>query len=307
MALQYKAISLLISNSRTGFLIKFSSYMSPLPHLLSSVCGAHTQKITKNIYYISNDKVKVDTDLKTMKMNRSSKKPVCIMLSWLMSTPKQIMNYANLYLEDGFDVIRVICEPWQLVWPRKGTQIIGRDLIKLMAANEGSYVVHGFSVGGYVWSEALVHALKENKIYQPALNRVKAQVWDSVADITAVAVGLPIALFPCNKPARHATKLFINFYLLAFRSVATRHYERACETYYATPCRAPALFLLSSSDPVGQEDRIRRAHNLWLDMGIQCTLQCWPNSNHVMHYLSHRDEYVALVRAHIRNNMCTTH
>lgn len=58
-------------------------------------------------------------------------------------------------------------------------------------------------------------------------------------------------------------------YLKALYNVGTVHYERACEMYYASPCRAPALFLLSSTDPVGNERRIRRAVDLWMQMGIE--------------------------------------
>ncbi|CAH0718955.1 unnamed protein product, partial [Brenthis ino] len=265
--------------------------------------GAHSQNITKNIFYISNNDEKVTLDQKTMKLNKEMDRPICIMLNWLQASPKQVMKYASIYLDEGFDVLRVSCDLWQLILPKKGAKVIGKDLINIMSANDNSYVVHGFSVGGYVWSEALVHAMEQRDRYQLALDRVEAQVWDSVADSTEVHIGVPLAIFPNNKLAQTATKYAIWCYLKAFKNIATVHYKMGCETYYDTPCRAPALFLLSSTDPVGNEMRIRRAYNLWLQKGIECTWQCWPDSAHVRHYMAHPEEYTALVRAHIRQHV----
>lgn len=42
-------------------------------------------------------------------------------------------------------------------------QVIARDLLQLMYTNDATYMVHGFSVGGYVWSEAMVHAMTDKQ------------------------------------------------------------------------------------------------------------------------------------------------
>ncbi|XP_072945584.1 uncharacterized protein [Epargyreus clarus] len=272
----------------------------------STKCGercAHTQVLTKNLEYITNEKDQIKVDPKTMKLTKKRDKPICIMLSWLMARRKHTLKYANLYLEEGFDVVTVSIKPWQLMWPKKGAQMIGWDILRLMAANDTSFMVHGFSVGGYVWSEALVHATKDLNKYQPALDRVTAQVWDSVADITAVTIGVPLALFPDRPVLQKMVKGFLEFYLFVFRYIATKHYKLASETYYATPCRAPCLFLLSSTDPVGAERNIRNACEGWRKMGIKCTWQCWDRSAHLNHYLKHPAEYVRLVKKHIRDNL----
>lgn len=33
------------------------------------------------------------------------------------------MKFANLYLEQGFDVVTVSVSPFQLMWPVKGTRV----------------------------------------------------------------------------------------------------------------------------------------------------------------------------------------
>ncbi|XP_045778515.1 uncharacterized protein LOC123876334 isoform X1 [Maniola jurtina] len=84
---------------------------------------------------------------------------------------------------------------------------------------------------------------------------------------------------------------------------ATLHYIRSSQLFHTKLCRAPALFLLSSSDPVGAERSNRNVYESWVKMGIKCTWQCWDRSPHVQHFTKHRDEYVALVRAHIRDHV----
>ncbi|CAG5053989.1 unnamed protein product [Parnassius apollo] len=304
-----KAISFTVFCGRSGLNLKeyaispFKRSLvipAPLPSL-GFKRGAHTQDITRNIKHISNDKIKLSVDPKTMKLNKPLSRPMCIMLSWLLSKPKHVMKYASLYLEQGFDVISVSCTPWQLMRPTNGVKVVARDLIRFMAENGNKFVVHGFSVGGYVWSEGLVYAVNNKELYMPVLERVEAQVWDSVADITAVTVGVPSAIFPKNKFLRNAMNSFLELYLRVFSSV-TAQYRRASDTYYCTPCRAPALFLLSASDPVGARPNIQNAHDTWMQMGIKCTWKCWDNSPHVLHYMHHPEEYTELLLTHLREN-----
>ncbi|CAH2087794.1 unnamed protein product [Euphydryas editha] len=87
-----------------------------------------------------------------------------------------------------------------------------------------------------------------------------------------------------------------------FHDAATVHYIRSSQLFHTTPCRAPALFLLSASDPVGAERSNRSAYEGWCKMGMQCTWQCWERSPHVQHFMKHRDEYVSLVRAHVQRH-----
>ena len=58
-----------------------------------------------------------------IRIDRQTDRPICIMLNWLLAGHKQVMKYANIYLEEGFDVMRVSCEPWQLMWPNKGAKV----------------------------------------------------------------------------------------------------------------------------------------------------------------------------------------
>ncbi|XP_049878485.1 uncharacterized protein LOC126375549 [Pectinophora gossypiella] len=266
--------------------------------------GAHSQDITKNIQYISNDKLKLTADPKTMKLDKNPNKPLCIMINWLLARQKHVMKYATLYLEQGFDVLSVSCTPWQLMWPLKGTQLVAADLIKFMSENETEQplVVHGFSVAGYIWGELCVHVMKDAQRYQPCLDRVVAQVWDSAADISEITVGVPAAVFPKNKIMQKTLKTYMEYHMKTFHDAATSHYIRSSQLFHTNLCRAPALFLLSKTDPVGAEKSNRSVHDSWVEMGIKCTWKCWDKSPHVQHYIHHPKEYLTALYAHLDAN-----
>ncbi|KAI8440782.1 hypothetical protein MSG28_009110 [Choristoneura fumiferana] len=346
--------------------------------------GAHSQDITKNIQYISNEKVKLTTDPVTLKIDKQSTRPLCVMINWLLARQKHVRKYATLYLEQGFDVLSVSCTPWQLMWPVKGSQLVAGDVLKFMTVNDtySSLCVHGFSVAGYLWGEVCVHALKDPKTYQPVLDRVAAQVWDSAADISEISIGVPKAVFPKNQIMQKTLKTYMDdgpklvpigfrgvaivtetdrrgwrddldayqiewqehaldrdewrkeafaqqwnsnrlakkpaksvsdtpeigfrshyeknkYHMKAFQHAATRHYIRSSQMFHTNPCRAPALFLLSKSDPVGAERSNRAVHDSWREMGTKCTWKCWDKSPHVQHYSHHPQEYLAALYQHL--------
>lgn len=263
--------------------------------------GAHTQDLTKNMQYISNDKVKLKVDPGTMKLDKRVDKPIVVMINWLLARQKHVMKYATLYLEQGFDVLSVSCTPWQLMWPLKGSQLVAGDMLKFMTANENDQplVVHGFSVAGYMWGELCVHVMKNPQLYQPVLDRVVAQVWDSAADITEITIGVPAAVFPKNQIMQKTLRAYMEYHMKTFHDAATTHYIRSSQLFHTNLCRAPALFLLSKSDPVGAENSNRSVHDCWVEMGIKCTWKCWEKSPHVQHYSRHRKEYLAALYGHL--------
>uniref|UniRef100_A0A2A4IXV0 Transmembrane protein 53 n=1 Tax=Heliothis virescens TaxID=7102 RepID=A0A2A4IXV0_HELVI len=265
--------------------------------------SAHTQTIFQNMTYISNDNVKLKADPKTMKLNQNIDKPLCIIMNWMMAKPNHVQKYAKLYLDHGFDVVSVTCTPWQLMWPAKGSQVVAKGLLRFIEANtQNPLVVHGFSVGAYVWAELLVHAVKNKQQYQPVLDRIASQVWDSGADIHEIPVGFPSAVFPKNKVLQELFRTYIKTHMKVFHNVATKHYMQATAVFHETPCRAPGLFLVSKTDLVGAEKRSRSVHDSWVRSGMKCNFKCWDKSPHVLHYIYHPEEYKQVLYSHL--NQC---
>uniref|UniRef100_A0A336L0G7 CSON002474 protein n=1 Tax=Culicoides sonorensis TaxID=179676 RepID=A0A336L0G7_CULSO len=281
--------------------------MESNPRLVGALMSAKrylsTQEITKNIILVSDDKLNIDKDPKTLQLSEQREKPLVIMLSWLQAKHKHLKKYAEIYTNQGFDVLITQITPWQLLWPTKGSQNVAADLVKFLFNNQsyGPLVIHGFSVGGYLWGECMVHMARDLDKYKPLLNRISAQIWDSAADITEIPVGVPKALFPKNQALQNALRSYMLYHLKTFHDTATVHYLRSSQLFHFTLVTAPALFLVSKTDPVGAESSNRRVADCLESKNIPITWKCWDRSPHVGHYRKHPEEYVECLFNHLKS------
>lgn len=57
-----------------------------------------------------------------------------------------------------------------------------------------------------------------------------------------------------------------------FNKVATCHYARSSQIFHSNLVKAPALFLLSKTDPVGAEKSNLRLREDWENLGLKVYL-----------------------------------
>lgn len=259
------------------------------------------QEISRSLQLYSKDRNPIEKDPKTLRVGNLSK-PTVLIFAWLNAKQKHLAKYAKLYTEQGYDVVVTQLTPWQLLWPVKGSQLVAADIVKFLKNNEfkNGLIFHGFSVGGYLWGECLVHIARDLQNYQVVLDRVKGQIWDSAADITEIPEGVPRALFPRNPTLQNALRQYMIYHMKAFHEPATSHYIRSSQMFHTNLLRCPALFLCSKTDPVGTELANGRVRDNWEINGVKCTFKCWDRSPHVGHFQKHPEEYVELVFNHVR-------
>lgn len=137
-------------------------------------------------------------DFGIFRVSTSQGKPMVILLAWLLANPKHIHKYLDPYIEQGFDalVIRRFSRDfvgfiqilsgvnlWQALLPAgtNGIQAVAKDIVKFLYHNQSNapLAIHGFSIGLYIWCEVMNHMLLESDQYQPILDRIGAQTWDS--------------------------------------------------------------------------------------------------------------------------------
>lgn len=90
-------------------------------------------------------------------------------------------------------------------------QVIVFDLLQFLEENKQyeQILLHGFSVGGYMWGELLDFVHKDRKKYDQVINRVVGHVWDSAADISELTIGTPRAIFPNNVLLQNVMKKYL--------------------------------------------------------------------------------------------------
>jgi len=260
------------------------------------------QVVTKNLSLYTENPRKIVVQPNTLRLMQDvDDKPLVVILAWLQAKQKYLSKYAKIYHDHGFDVLVAQITPWQLLWPVKGSQQVALDIVNFMANNEyyKQMVLHGFSVGGYIWGECLAQMEKDRAKYQTVCKRITGQVFDSAADITEIPIGVPKALFPRNPKLQIALKNYMLYHMKTFHEAATQHYIRSSQLFHTNYIHAPALFILSKNDPVGAEASNRRVADSWISNGVNVTWKCFDKSPHVGHFHKHPHEYKQYLFDHL--------
>lgn len=89
--------------------------------------------------------------------------------------------------------------------------MLANDLLTFLFQNPNYYktVVHGFSVGGYLWGETLTKMSQDITKYGPTMNRICGQIWDSPVDYAEIPIGVPKSIFPTNNFLRKCLERYI--------------------------------------------------------------------------------------------------
>lgn len=233
---------------------------------------------TKNIEYIvQNNQIKT-RNRTNEQYNNAKNRPLLVLLSWLLSKRKHVMKYMNLYKEQGFDIVVVSVTPWQLMWPTKGSRLVAADLLEFLMKHKyyEQILLHGFSVGAYMWGEVLDIMQNNPQKYNNIINRIVGQVWDSVADVSELSIGIPRAVFPKNEMLQNMLQKYMEYHLKTFYKQSTQYYVRSSQLFHTNLVRTPALFLISNTDPVGSVTSNMRVRDMWDTLGtkVRHTIIC---------------------------------
>lgn len=97
------------------------------------------------------------------------------------------------------------------------------EVVKFLANNittKNPIILHGFSVGGYLWGECMVHMARDLDRYHHVLGMIQAQIWDSAVELSELTEGVPKAMFPKNETLQRALKNYLMYVdLLLFLTV----------------------------------------------------------------------------------------
>lgn len=156
-------------------------------------------------------------------------------------------------------------------------------------------LIHGFSVGGYLYGETLVKMLGNQEQYKGLTDRIQAQVFDSPVDIQGIPKGVSQASTD-NVLMQKVVQGSIATYLKA-SSGSMKHYLKSSTTFTTNELRTPTLFLYSNSDPVAEASRIEEVGRNWKNQGIPVDMKCFQDSAHVSHYQMYPVEYTKVLNS----------
>ncbi|GBM05576.1 hypothetical protein AVEN_94838-1 [Araneus ventricosus] len=252
-----------------------------------SVRKMHTQSINKNLQLKSVDEIQNES---------SKKKPLALILAWLLAKETHIEKFRKLYISRGFDVLTVKTPLKDFLFPVSGSQVIAKNVLDYFTSHENyeDIVVHAFSVGCYLVGEIFVQMRKKSEKYRDMSLRIRSVIFDSFVDFEDIPTGLP-RVFTENPITIKILEWYVSTHLALMFNVATKHYLTSSKNIHNTPLKCPALVFVSEADKVGSLVANQMLIDNWQARGVDVKMKCWKDSKHVSHWYKYQDEYVAEV------------
>ncbi|CAL8114078.1 unnamed protein product [Orchesella dallaii] len=260
-----------------------------------------SKQLTPTVAFVSNGSTKHLRNRPNLSEYSSEGRPLTVLICWLMAKNNAVNKYTKFYLDQGFDVLTVRITPWQLLLPARVDPIIRNEILPaLLSSDHEKKLIHGFSVGGYVFAQMLKHMHNDpTGKCQDLMKSMMAQIWDSVVDVNGISIGVSKSVFISSPFFQKAMQGYIDFHLKAFQNIATKYYDEAHEYFYKKPLHAPALFLASEIDQISTIDVIQDIQKIWGSYDIACANKTWNNTSHVGHMRRYPEEYKLAVKMFI--------
>lgn len=198
-------------------------------------------------------------------------------------------------------MLHVKVAPGQILWPL-GAQAVASQIVDFINApsrRTRPILIHGFSVGGYVYGETLVRITRDPALADEVARRIRGQIFDSPVDFEGVPRGVSMALTE-STAARFAIKKSLDSYLALFKNKVTQHYIRSSQAFRSNPLRTPTLLFYSYADAIGIAGPIESAMHSWRQSGIPVYSKTWKDTPHVSHYLRDPINYTIALNDFIR-------
>ena len=220
-------------------------------------------------------------------------RPLVVIYAWLAAKSKHISKYSNLYLERGFDVLHIKVHPTQLMWPVivQGLTQIMLDFIHDADRGQQPILIHGFSVGGYLYGEALHKICTNPDKYGGLRERIRGQIFDSPVDFQGIPFGVSRAVSD-NPVVQKVVEQSLASYLKVFEKQTTAHYLRSSAAFHANDLGIPSLLFCSHADPVGPVERIEYVVAKWRSKDIPVVTKLFEKSPHVSHFQHYPVDYI---------------
>lgn len=232
----------------------------------------------------------------------SPTRPLLLLLPWLGARPAGIAKYRDLYLGCGMDVLTVESEVWHFLWPRWGLEY-GAEVLEVLGDQRFTgrpLLVHAFSIGGYTFTQLLIHMAQEPEKFQELTQSMIGQIYDSMVagSLEHMATGLGKTLFPRMECLVRSVALFF-FWL--FKHQTADFYSNGLQVFYNSPVTSPALFFFCENDQLCDPVAMEAAIDQWRKRGVAVETRKWKESVHAAHLRCHPKEYLSTLEKFVNS------
>ncbi|XP_044762654.1 transmembrane protein 53-like isoform X1 [Coccinella septempunctata] len=230
--------------------------------------------------------------------------PTVILFGWAGAVDKYLKHYAKIYEERGLHTIRYIVPVKYLFFQSNKMLKIGEEMVDVFCQQKfksSPIIIHVFSNGGGFQYEVFMRSLSKT----PHQTQVKGMIFDS-CPVKRGRFGLYNAI-KANVDSKYL-KVPISFLLTTYAIL-----RRSLEMYVAQilkkeciqmnpydnlmneKCRWPQHFIYSTLDKVVRKESVESFAKHRKALGVDVTMKCYDNSQHVQHYMKNKSSYIRSV------------
>ena len=214
--------------------------------------------------------------------SQNDQKRLAIIFAYMLPKEKHLDKYRSIYFNKGFDVVTVKTSPFEFFFPTIGAHKIADNLIDQLMhqpslSKYSDIVVHGFSVGGYQFSEVLKKlqsraTTKAADKMERVTKSIKGTIFDSPCDVDSVPFGFSRTVAGESLLAKVIEMLIIATRTI-FYPVSTKYHRSGFEEFKNNPIRVPSLFFASKKDKLANIQVIEDVVKSWEKKGIDVNLK----------------------------------
>lgn len=257
-----------------------------------------------------------DSDLQLHKIRRSrpvtgSEAPgsgsgntdtLVVFFGWLGAKPNHLKLYFELYHQKNLDVLYIPGNVKHFVWP-PSVKDFSKSLIGFIINNGElacykSFLIHGVSIGAYVFICCLMAAYENQTLLFPFIERIRGVILDSptYGSFERMRQGVAQGLAK-NVIVQTLIPKLLSVYLYFTWTYTVKFFEKAMHFLEERPLNVPYLMYISHNDPMCDAEVISKMATNWREnLSVPVMTRFWDKSVHAAHLKYHPKEYVETLK-----------
>ena len=154
-------------------------------------------------------------------------------------------------------------------------------------------ILHMFSVGFPLYGETLLRSsLPKHQDKECFKSRVIGQIVDSPVSPATASYAVSVVSTQ-NRAYQKLLHTAVTLFMYATYPYSLGRCIAAWEIAHTAPALVPTLWLYSQNDSFTSKEKVVEKMMIakWEALGIPCRRMCWEDSEHVMLYKDHKEEY----------------
>ncbi|OWF55316.1 hypothetical protein KP79_PYT14669 [Mizuhopecten yessoensis] len=220
-----------------------------------------------------------------------------LFFGWLGAKSRYLESYFDLYHQENFDILYIPDNVKLFVWPPLVDEF-AKSLMTVITNNDDirrydNFLVHGVSIGAYVFTCCLMKADKHQAQFSPFVDKIQGVVLDSptYGSFERMRKGVAEGLAK-NRIVKAVIPRLLSVYFYLTWKYTVEFFEKAMHFLEERPLNVPYAMFFSREDPMCDADVIMEMIENWREKSsVSVITRFWKKSVHAAHLRYHPDDY----------------